>query len=193
MENKPNKFIAVSYKLYIDGTKGRELVEEATAAQPFQFVSGFGFALDAFESQLLNLSKDDTFQFDLVKEQAYGDYMEERVLQLGRDMFCIDGQFDHKHVYPDAIIPMQNEDGNRFYGRVLEIGADKVKVDLNHPLAGETLHFEGNVLENRDATTEEINSIIARMSGGCGGCGGGDCGEGCEGGCKGKGGCGGCH
>ena len=195
MENKPNKFIAVSYKLYIDGEKGRELVEEATTAKPFHFISGFGFALDAFEDRLLKLAKNDTFAFDIPKDQAYGDYMQERVLQLERDMFCVDGQFDHQHVYQDAIIPMQNEDGNRFYGRVLSINEDKVEVDLNHPLAGETLHFEGRVLESREATTQEINSVIAHLTkGGCSGCGGGDCGSGdCGGGCEGKGGCGGCR
>ena len=181
MENKPNKFISVVYKLYLDGEQGKELVEEATTTQPFQFISGFGIALDAFEEQVAALPADGTFEFSIPKEQAYGDYVKERVLELERDMFVINGQFDNSHVYPDAIIPLQNEDGNRFYGRVVEVGEEKVKVDLNHPLAGETLYFEGRVLENRDATTEEIDKMIARMTGdGCG-CGCTDCDGGCSG------------
>ena len=176
MENKPNNYIAVTYRLYIDGDNGKELVEEATTAQPFQFISGFGIALDAFEEKVINLAKEDTFEFLIPKEQAYGDYDLSHVLELEREVFTVNGHFNHSHIYPDAIIPLQNEDGNRFYGRVLEVGEEKVKVDLNHPL-----YFKGRVLDNRAATAEEIDGMIARMtSDGCG-CGCHDCDGGCEG------------
>lgn len=176
-----NKYIAVTYRLFIDGDSGKELVEEATTAQPFQFISGFGITLDVFEANIVNLEKEALFDFAIPKEQAYGDYEQAHVLELEREMFTVNGRFDQAHVYPDAVIPLQNEDGNRFYGRVLEIGEEKVKVDLNHPLAGETLYFKGRVLENRIATKEEIESMITRMtSDGCG-CGCHDCNGGCEG------------
>ena len=113
------------------------------------------------------------------------------MVDLDREMFCINGHFDHDNVFVDAILPLQNEDGQRFQGRVLEIGEQSVKIDLNHPLAGKELSFEGSVVENREATNEEIQHMINMMSGeGCG-CGCGDCGhdhhhsDGC--------GCGHCH
>ena len=170
MENK-NKFISMSYRLYVDGEEGKELMEETQEGKPFQMITGFGVALDAFEKKIADIEKGQDFSFSLEKEEAYGDYVEERVLDLDREMFCIDGRFDNEHIYVDAIIPLQNEDGNHFYGRVVEIGKDKVKVDLNHPLAGETLYFEGKILENREATNQEIQQLINHMSGGCSGCG----------------------
>ncbi len=191
MDNK-NRFVAVTYRLYVDGDNGKELMEETQANQPFQFITGYGIALDAFEKNVAGLEKGQDFEFTLEKEDAYGEYNLEHVLDLDREMFYIDGKFDREHIYVDAVIPLQNEDGNRFYGRVLEIGENKVKIDLNHPLAGETLHFEGKVVENREATNQEIQQLINHMSGGCGGCGGGchsggNCGDG---GCN----CGGeCH
>ncbi len=194
-----NKYIAVSYKLYTTTNGETHLIEEAPAERPFQFISGFGVTLEAFEANIANLEQGADFDFQLTKDEAYGDYEEARVLDLEREMFCINGHFDHEHIYKDAIVPMQNEDGNRFYGRVLEINDTTVKMDLNHPLAGETLNFKGKVLENREATTAEIQGLINRLSGGgcscgCGDCSGG-CGDDCEGGCDGHhhgGGCG-CH
>ena len=188
MNNQTNKRIAVSYKLYVDGDKGKELVEETSAEQPFEFISGFGFALDAFEEIITQKAKGEDFSFALTKEQAYGEYHDDYVLDLDRETFCIDGKFDAEHIYTDAIVPLQNEEGQRFNGRVLEVGAEKVKIDMNHPLAGETLYFEGNVLENRDATKEEVDRLIKHMTGGCGGCGGGCKGGNCDDGC-----CGGCN
>jgi FKBP-type peptidyl-prolyl cis-trans isomerase SlyD len=56
-----------------------------------------------------------------------------------------------------ATLPMQDQDGNPMDGRVLEIGAETVKMDFNHPLAGEELHFKGEILEVREATAEELD------------------------------------
>lgn len=178
MEQK-NQYISLSYKLYVDGDNGQEMMEEAPAERPFEFITGFGLALDAFESQVINLQKDDNFDFSIPKEDAYGEYEPQRVLDLDREVFSINGHFDHENIYEDAIIPLQNEEGQRFYGHVLEIGEEKVKVDLNHPLAGETLYFKGKVLENRPATNKEIETLVKQLTGGCGGhCE--DCGDGCN-------------
>lgn len=197
MENKHNMFVAVSYTLYtVDGEK-KEKIEEAPASKPFEFITGFGVTLDEFEKQIAQLDKGADFEFQLSKEQAYGDFEQERVLDLDRSIFQINGHFDHENIFEGAVVPLQNEDGNRFYGRVLEIGADKVKMDLNHPLAGKTLCFSGKVIDKREATNQEIQNLVNFLSGegGCG-CGCDDCGGGCdhdhhhhEGGC----GCGHCH
>ena len=197
MENKHNMFVAVSYTLYtVDGEK-KEKIEEAPASKPFEFITGFGVTLDEFEKQIAQLDKGADFEFQLSKEQAYGDFEQERVLDLDRSIFQINGHFDHENIFEGAVVPLQHEDGNRFYGRVLEIGADKVKMDLNHPLAGKTLCFSGKVIDKREATNQEIQNLVNFLSGehscGCG-CGCDDCGGDCDdhhhdGGC----GCGHCH
>ena len=111
-------------------------------------------------------------------------------MELDKQIFSVDGKFDSKNIYPEAIVPLQNEDGNRFLGRVVSIGSDKVRIDLNHPLAGMTLNFKGTIHESRPATNAEIEQM-ARMLSGEGGCGG-HCGGGCGGHC-GDGGCGDGH
>ena len=148
------------WKLYTVDGEVSELVEEATDKEPFQFISGYGIALDAFEQKVAALEKGAEFDFTLTKDDAYGDYEQEHVLDLDKAIFSINGHFDRDNIYKDAIVPLQNEDGNRFYGRVLEVGTDKVKIDLNHPLAGKTLNFKGHIVESREATNEEIQGLI---------------------------------
>ena len=181
MEKKHNMFMAVSYTLYAVDGENREKIEEAPTTKPFEFISGFGVTLDEFEKNIVELEPGAQFDFELTKEQAYGDYEEERVLDLDRSIFQINGHFDHENIFVDAIVPLQNEEGNRFYGRVMDITDDKVKMDLNHPLAGKTLNFKGRVLEKREASNQEIQNLVNFLSGegGCG-CGCGDCGGGCD-------------
>lgn len=188
MENKTNKLIAVQYQLFTISENGeRTLVEETTKEQPFVFITGFDAALDALEERLENLKLGEKFDFELDKEKAFGEYEPSRVIELNKEMFTVDGQFDSKNIFKGAQIPLKNEDGNFFIGTVLEIGDAAVKVDLNHPLAGKKLNFKGYIIENREATKDEIKTMLSHMNGG--GCGG-DCG-GCEGGCgHHEGGCG---
>lgn len=195
MDKQQNKFIAVAYKLYTEMDGERELTEIASKENPFAFISGFGIALDEFEKQVEGLPTGAEFDFTIDKKDAYGEFFDERVVELERSVFEIDGKFDDEHVKVNAMLPMQNEQGDQFVARVKDISDDKVTLDLNHPLAGKSLNFVGSIVENRDATEQEISSLIKRLStgcGGCGGCGGGDCEGGCEGGC-GENGCGGCN
>lgn len=193
MEAKNNKYITVTYELFVIGDDTKpHLVEKAPAEKPFQFISGFGITLEGFEAAIAPLEQGATFDFTLPKEQAYGEYVAERVLDLDKDIFSINGHFDHENIYKNAIVPLQNEDGNHFMGRVLDITDDKVKMDLNHPLASKALNFKGHVVETREATNEEIQNMVNHLSGehcGCEDCGG-DCGDKHQhGGC----GCGHCH
>lgn len=165
MESNNNKYITVAYKLYTVENDRKDLVEEATSEAPFRFISGYGVALDKFEENLAVLKTGDKFDFTLDKDDAYGDYTLEHVLDLDKDVFTVNGHFDRENIYEGAIIPLQNEDGNRFLAKVISVDTDKVKVDLNHPLAGKTLNFTGHIVESREATTAEIQGLINRMSG----------------------------
>lgn len=169
-----NKYITVAYRLYSAGENGTpELLEEAPVAHPFQFISGMGVALDTFEAKILELNQGDKFDFQLTAAEAYGAYEKEHVLTFPKENFTVNGHFDSEHIREGAIIPLVNEDGMRFQGLVTAVTAESVTVDLNHPLAGRDLRFEGEVVTMREATNEELQALVAMMSGeGCGcGCG----------------------
>lgn len=196
MDNKQNKYISVSYQLYtVDVDGSRHLEEQTQQGKPFTFISGFGFSLDGFEERIASLEPGEKFDFTLTPAEAFGDYMEEGVHKLQREVFMINDHFDHDNIYPGAVITLMDEEEHRFMARVMRVEADFVTVDTNHPLAGKTLQFTGIVLENREPTNTEIQNMLNHMSHECGGCD--DC-DGCgeeghqhnhDGGC----GCGHCH
>lgn len=188
---EPSKYMRVSYTLYAIENGEKEEIEVAPKENPYMFVSGLGVNLDAFEANVVSLQTGEKFDFNLTPEEAYGEYHADFLQEVPRSIFEIDGKLDSKYIYEGAVVPLQNAEGQRFNGLIQHIGEKHVIVDLNHPLAGKQLNFVGEVVENREATNEEIQGMLKFLTGegcggGCGNCGGGcgGCGEGgCEGGC----------
>jgi len=185
------KVVKATYELYINGEDGQEeLMEKATEEAPLVWCHGEGMMLPAFEAAMEGKEVSDTFDFVLKAADAYGEYLPEGLMELPKKMFFNgDGEFDAERVYVGAIVPMNTTDGQIVKAQVCEITDDKVTIDLNHPYAGEDLHFKGKILEIRDVTEGELKAIRHPRHG-CGGCGG-HCGqdscESCDkecGGCK---------
>ena len=171
MEQKNNKFMSVVYQLYTV-TDGKKNLEEQTGEEkPFEFITGFGIALDAFEQQVMGLAKGETFDFTLTPEQAFGAYEPEGMHKVDRGIFMINGHFDHENIYEGAVITLMDNEDHHFMAKVIKIEEDGVTIDTNHPLAGKSLNFTGKIVENREATEEEVQHLIKHLTGGCGGCG----------------------
>lgn len=199
MKISTNTFVSLSYDLNVGEGEERELMERATAETPLEFIFGTGSMLEAFEKNLDGLTQGDSFSFVLTPEQAYGEYDDEHVVDLPRNIFEVDGKINEEVIFEGNTVPMMDTNGNRLNGSVVAVKDDVVTMDFNHPLAGETLNFSGKVLNVRESTPEEIAALFAPQGGcGCGsGCGCGDgeeeacgCGDEKSGGCG--SGCG-CH
>ncbi|MGN6640940.1 MAG: FKBP-type peptidyl-prolyl cis-trans isomerase, partial [Mucilaginibacter sp.] len=152
MKIAPKHVVSLTYDLYTkqeDGSEG--LVESATAEQPLTFLYGAGQMLPKFEENLSELSSGDNYEFRLSAEDAYGNYDQEAVASLPKEMFS---GTDIPEI--GSVLPLQDNHGNRFQGQVVSIAEDAVVVDLNHPMAGQELHFKGNILNVRAATPEEL-------------------------------------
>ena len=179
MKISTNKFVSVSYDLYVGEGDERELMERATTEHPLQFIFGTGSMLLAFEEGLNGLEMGNTFQFTLTPENAYGEFNEENIIELPKNLFEIEGNFDSEYVKEGNTIPMMDSTGQRVIGSVHEVKDNVVVMDFNHPLAGEILHFSGKVIDVHEPTSEEIALINAETHSGCGG----GC-DGCESECS---------
>ncbi|MEN0054342.1 MAG: peptidylprolyl isomerase [Mucilaginibacter sp.] len=152
MKIEPQHVVSLTYDLYVDQNGTETLTESATQEQPLTFLFGAGQMLPKFEENLSSLSTGDTYEFRLSAQDAYGEYDEEAVANLPKDMF--QGQ-----EIPEigSILPLQDNNGNRFQAQVVSVAEDAVIVDLNHPMAGQELHFKGSILNVRPATPEELS------------------------------------
>lgn len=173
IEISKHSMVTLAYDLHIDDREG-EVIERATEEKPLQFLYGAGSMLPKFESYLAGLRQGEVFEINLSKFDAYGDVNDEAVVDLPKDVFIVDGVFDDELVSLGNTVPMMSSNGQRLNGLVIEINDNHVKMDFNHPLAGEDLYFSGRVLEVREPSDDELARIL---SGGCG------CGSGGGGGC----------
>ena len=133
---------------------------------------------------LEGLKAGDRFGVTLPPAAAFGDRYPENVVELERDIFMRDGKLA-EGVVVGAELPMMTAEGMMLKGKVLEVTPEHVKMDFNHPFAGLTVRYDGEIEEVRDATPEELQPVsgcgCSCSSCGDGGCGDGECGtDGCS-------------
>ncbi len=155
MNIEKNKVVGISYELRPNG-KDNEVAEKVDSAQPLQFVFGVGYMLPAFEKHLEGLTVGGKFDFSLTAAEGYGELDEKAVVDLQKELFMADGELREDLLVVGNTIPMRDQQGNRLDGRVLEVADETVKLDFNHPMAGNSLFFTGEIMEVREATQEEL-------------------------------------
>ena len=186
-----NKVVEFCYELEVDG----QGVDHTTKERPLDYIHGTGSLLPKLEEHIEGMEPGAVFDVTLSPADGYGEIDPQRIIDLPKAAFEVNGEIREDLLVPGNTIPMMNSMGGVIPGVVLEVTADSVKMDLNHQMAGKTLHFKGEVLSVREATEKELTEGLHGEyvhSCGCGGCHGhdGDCG-GCEGGQCGNGeGCG---
>ena len=183
MKIEVNKYIKLAYDLHVGEDGEKELMERATEETPLEFIFGTNSMLQSFESQIEDKKVGDSFDFILSPDEAYGDFDDEKIIEIPKNVFQVDGEIDEEILFEGNTIPMMDTEGNKLMGSIVEVKDDVVEMDFNHPLAGETMHFTGKVIDVREASPEEIAALYTQDEGGCSGCsddGCGDRGHGCS-------------
>lgn len=132
--------VSLEYTLTLDD--GRT-VDSNVGGEPLEFEQGKHQILPALEKQLLGLKVDDTRKITLSAEDGYGAVDPGLVREVPASQIPAEGQ------KPGAQLIAQDQEGTRRIVKVVEVKGDKVVLDLNHPLAGQRLHFDLKVLAVR--------------------------------------------
>lgn len=113
--------------------------------KPAKLVMGDGSLTANFEKCLLGLSAGEAKSFKLAPEDAFGMPNPDNIYYVDRSKFGADTPAE-----VGAIIAFTQPDGTDLPGLIREVAGDSVTVDFNHPLAGQHVEFEVEILEVRN-------------------------------------------
>ena len=157
MKIEKNKVFSIRYTLKSD--QG-EVLDSSEGKSPLPYIHGTGQLIPGLEKELEGKEKGIELNVVIPPADAYGEYNKESVFEVGKDGFQGEEELT-------VGLQVQVETGNgEAIANVTKIEGDKVTLDLNHPLAGATLHFDVKIEDVRDATAEELDHGHSHGEGG---------------------------
>jgi FKBP-type peptidyl-prolyl cis-trans isomerase SlyD len=132
------------------------VIESSQGRDPVSFITGMGMIVPGLEREIVNYSVGQKGHVEVKAEDGYGLIDFSKYVQVPRE----------------ALPKQEVKVGDMFQSSqsplpftVKEIAEDHVILDGNHPLAGEDLFFDIEVLEIRDASEQELQQLQEMMSG----------------------------
>ncbi len=121
-----------------DGT----VFDTTSQGTPLEFTIGEGQLIPDFEQAVIGMEPGESKSFQVASEQAYGPHREEMVMTIGRKDLPegLDPQLNQK-------LQVQQANSQPFIVTVIEVSAESIALDANHPLAGKDLAFDIQLAE----------------------------------------------
>jgi len=147
MQIADNTAVSIHYTLTNDAG---EVIDSSVGDDALVYLHGAGNIISGLEKSLQDKVVGDKFNVRIEPEDAYGEFRDEMVQVISREMFEgidtveVGMQFHADVSYGTGVVTVVNVDG------------DDITIDGNHPLAGETLTFDVEVVDVRPATEEEM-------------------------------------
>ena len=139
-----------------DTDNSGELLERMDARYPFTFLFGTGKLLASFEENLQGLQEDDSFEFILSVDQAYGHSNALNILKIDPQDFKRASDVPDDYIQIGNLVNLMDDEGLNHNGKIIHITPEYIQVDFNHAMVDKALHFKGAVLSIREATMDEL-------------------------------------
>ena len=144
-----DKVVLMHYTLKNDAG---DVIDSSDGADPLPFLQGHGNIIPGLESALEGSKVGDKLDVSIKPEEGYGERMKDAIQEIPSS--ALKGVDEVK---VGMQLQSQDKDGNAFLVTVTKIEDDKITVDGNHPLAGQTLHFSVSIESIRKAEAEELS------------------------------------
>jgi len=149
MPTKPNHVYTINFTVKTsDGT----VMDSTENHEPFSYVAGTDSVLPKLEAEVGNMLISSKKSLILAPEDGYGAYVDEAVQIAKRENFPADADLT-----PGMEFVATGPEGEQMPFHILKVDDEGVTIDFNHPLAGETLTFDVELLDVRPATPEELS------------------------------------
>lgn len=143
------KVVTLNYVLTND--QGEEL-DRADGNEPFIYLHGSHQIIPGLEVALEGSSVGKNLKVTVAPKDAYGEVDPSLRLQVERAKFP-----EPAALKVGMAFETEADDGEAILFRIVQVGLESVEIDGNHPLAGQTLHFDVKVEDVREATADELN------------------------------------
>ena len=145
---KDGVVVSLDYTLRLDDGE----IVDASEGEALEYLHGYGQIIPGLEKALVGLTVGDSKKVVVPPGEAYGDVNMEAFEIVPRSMFPDDLELEE-----GLELSLRDVETNEpFDATITEIRESEVMLDFNHPLAGETLHFEISIPALRPATEEEL-------------------------------------
>ncbi len=121
---------------------GTEFDNSHERGEPISVEVGSGQVIPGFDNALLGMQVGESKTVTIPPEEAYGPLLDQARTEVNRSLFPEDLQLSE-----GMPVPLATEEGHKLLGRIIGLTEEVVTVDLNHPLAGQTLSFEIELVE----------------------------------------------
>jgi len=148
MQIDKNKVVSFHYKLSDDA--GAE-IEDSRGNEPLVIMFGHGNIIAGLEQAMAGHVAGDHFDVVVPPAQGYGERRDNFTQRVPKKYFR-----DADHLKPGDTTVLNTQDGRQQMVQIVKVGSSVIDVDLNHPMAGKTLHFGIEITDVRDATEEEL-------------------------------------
>ncbi len=135
---------------YLLSNDQKEALDSSTPEDPLVYLHGTGELIAGLEKALAGKAAGDEFSIAIDPADGYGDEDPNLIQQVHTD------EFNDVEVKEGMQLQGKDPDGNFLQIRIEKVEGDQVTVNMNHPLAGQTLHFDIKIEDVRTATPEEI-------------------------------------
>lgn len=148
MQAEKDKVVTFHYHLTDDAG---QTVDRSDEREPLAILFGRGAIIPGLEQAIGGHVAGDRFDVEVPPEQAYGLRRDDHTQRVPKKYF-----HDADRLKPGMTTVLAVQGGGHRPVTVVKVGASVIDVDLNHPMAGKTLHFAVEVVDVRDATEEEL-------------------------------------
>ena len=143
----PNSVVSFHYTLF---NSADEQLETTRDGDPSLFLVGANNVLPGMEQAMMNKKVGDVFSIELAARMAYGLRDENKKDRVSAKYLKHEGKLK-----PGQIVRIDSNQGRRT-ATVIKVGKFSVDIDLNHPLAGQDIRFDVEIIAVRHATPDEI-------------------------------------
>jgi FKBP-type peptidyl-prolyl cis-trans isomerase SlyD len=139
--------VLIHYKL---ANEAGEVLDSSEGDEPLAYIHGQGDLVEGLEKALLGKQAGEKVSVVVQPEEGYGVHEDGKIQTVPRDAFDTDATLE-----PGMRFQAESDEGDVMV-TIIEVNDDEVIVDANHPLAGQVLHFDVDIVNVRACTPEEL-------------------------------------